>query len=261
MSDYSSVQGLLHRQAIEELFDDYAETFEDHLVDKLGYRGPEVIEGLIQSFAAEDEKTPQGAPWFENVVDVGCGTGLCAVKLRPFSGRLTGIDVSQGMLDVAARKGHDGIEGSVGQLYEELVAADAAVGLKKLPAGSIDLVVAGDMFIYVWSVEAVLKACAHCLRPGGMMIFTAETLEEGSSEEGWIERESERFAHCRSYLVRHCEAQGLRVEHVETVSLRREKGYAGPQAGDIDEEGAGADSEVKKPKYLPAEALVVRKIG
>ncbi|CAE8742305.1 unnamed protein product [Polarella glacialis] len=99
------------------------------------------------------------------------------------------------------------------------------------------------------------KACATCLKPGGLLILTSETLAEGESEVGWVERESERFAHCRSYLVRHCEAQGLQVEHVETVELRREQGNGGDEASDtavIKEDKAKA-----APKYLPAEVLVL----
>ena len=39
-----------------------------------------------------------------DVLDAGCGTGLCGVLVAPFARRLTGVDLSEGMLAHAKDK-------------------------------------------------------------------------------------------------------------------------------------------------------------
>eukprot|EP00747_Dinoflagellata_sp_TGD_P169361 gnl/TRDRNA2_/TRDRNA2_198174_c0_seq1.p1 gnl/TRDRNA2_/TRDRNA2_198174_c0~~gnl/TRDRNA2_/TRDRNA2_198174_c0_seq1.p1 ORF type:complete len:467 (+),score=91.72 gnl/TRDRNA2_/TRDRNA2_198174_c0_seq1:115-1515(+) len=209
---------LYHRQMVEDLFDDYAETFEAHLVDKLDYRGPEAVRCLVRDLMKDS-----GTAQFGTVVDLGCGTGLCGEVLRDMAGRLVGIDISAKMIEVAQSKGYDGQRDSDGQLYDQLLTTDAAVGLGRLAPESVDLIVAGDMFIYVWSVAVVLTACFKALRPGGLLLFTTEHLEEGEDERGWVDREaSERFAHAQSFITRACIDCGLQLEMCEEFGLRRE---------------------------------------
>jgi len=38
----------------------------------------------------------------KHVLDAGCGTGLCGPILRPYAAGLVGVDLSEGMLKVAA---------------------------------------------------------------------------------------------------------------------------------------------------------------
>mmetsp|Transcript_75360 Transcript_75360/g.164417 ORF Transcript_75360/g.164417 Transcript_75360/m.164417 type:complete len:252 (+) Transcript_75360:78-833(+) len=216
--EHFSEQAFLHRQAVEELFDDYAENFEDHLVGGLGYRGPEVIAEILKEVYADCDR-PLGL-----VVDLGCGTGLCGPVLRPRSERLVGIDVSSGMLEVARTKGRDGTVGGKGELYEDLLHMDAAVGLGKQPAGTVDLISAGDMFIYVWSPDHVFQASAKALKSGGYLVLTTEHMEEGESEDGWIERESERFAHAPSYIIRVCTQCGFDLKLHKPIGVRKEHG-------------------------------------
>lgn len=257
-------KALLHRQAVEELYDDYAETFEEHLVGKLDYRGPDIIAGLVERFAVL-----QGLGDVSVIMDLGCGTGLCGSRVRRFTPRLVGIDVSEGMLELARAKGTDGRVGGPGQLYDELLAMDAVVGLAKQPLGSVDHIIAGDVFIYVWSVERLLQACAAALRQNGTLIFTTERMEEGECEKGWIKRESERFAHSRTFITKLCEQQGFKLEHCERVSLRREaqsKAITAKCAGDVDgvqfTEDASTSTSVPDPKarFLPTDVFVARKL-
>ena len=58
---------------IERLFDDYAERFDHHLVESLGYRVPELLHATLQSIR------PSGRL---DILDLGCGTGLCGPLFR-----------------------------------------------------------------------------------------------------------------------------------------------------------------------------------
>src|SRR4051794_36790591 len=59
---------------VEALFDQYAGTFDQSLVEKLGYRVPELLFDAIMA---------SGRSRFSHAVDLGCGTGLMGEKLRP----------------------------------------------------------------------------------------------------------------------------------------------------------------------------------
>jgi len=239
------VRSLQHLQAVEELFEEYAETYEEHLIVELDYRVPEVILRLVEHVA--ETNGDFGLRCFGVVVDTGCGTGLCGAAVRALAQRLVGIDVSGAMVDVARIKGEDGKPGGPGCLYDKLVVRDVAAGLRGLEAGSVDLIIAGGLFVYVWSVSMVLAACAQALRPGGALVFTTERLEEGETQEGWTQRpSSERFAHTRSFITRACTAACLQVELCLDEGVYRDSVSTGGlhKAGD----------------YIPGDAYVARRL-
>ena len=54
---------------------------------------PELIAGTIAAAA--------GPGWRGDVLDIGCGTGLCGPLLRPIAVSLCGVDLSAGMIEKA----------------------------------------------------------------------------------------------------------------------------------------------------------------
>jgi len=161
---------------VESLFDGYAGHFDDHLLKVLNYRGPEL---LRQALAGEP------APSDLDILDLGCGTGLCGVFLRPWARTLTGVDLSGKMLAQARQRG----------IYDQLIQGDLLVPLTNADK-AFDLIVAGDVFAYVGDLTAVIQAAAKALRPGGRLAFIVEA-HEG---EGLALRSSGRFAHAPAYL-------------------------------------------------------------
>ena len=85
---------------IADLFDDYAETFDQHLTGILEYRAPEELRRLIESSVDLEE----GA-W--NIIDLGCGTGLCGPIFRDVAHRMVGSDLSSVMIEKAREKDED----------------------------------------------------------------------------------------------------------------------------------------------------------
>jgi predicted TPR repeat methyltransferase len=99
---------------IRALFDGYAPNFDAALTGGLSYRGPDMLLYAVARACGGE------AMRFENVLDLGCGTGLAGAAFRPFCERLTGVDLSRGMLAEARDKG----------LYDELVEAEAMTYLR-----------------------------------------------------------------------------------------------------------------------------------
>ncbi|BCH27350.1 class I SAM-dependent DNA methyltransferase [Mesorhizobium sp. L-8-3] len=185
---------------VEALFDQYAASFDQSLVGKLGYRVPEL---LIEAIRAAGERR------FETVVDLGCGTGLMGEKLRPMAGFLEGHDISAAMLKKAeARK-----------IYDRLAKSD--LQSLALPAASADLVVAADVFIYVGMIDGVVSRTAAALRPGGLFAFS---VEKHDGPEDLVLRPSRRYAHSQAYLQRLLDQSGLTVLWLDAQPIRMDRG-------------------------------------
>ncbi len=190
---------------VEALFDQYAPQFEAALIDKLGYRVPEMLDALVQ-----DEMARLGIEGFARTLDLGCGTGLMGQRLRARTAYLEGIDVSAAMIAETARKG----------IYDSLQKAELVAALSARRADA-DLVTAADVFIYCGALQPVLAALVPALQPGGLAAFS---LEAHDGPEALFLRPSLRYAHgveaTRNALV----LAGLDILRFETAVLRFDRG-------------------------------------
>jgi predicted TPR repeat methyltransferase len=182
-------------------FDRFAADFDKRLRGRLEYRVPEVLEGLLRAALPADARPL-------DVVDGGCGTGLCGPLLRPFASTLIGIDLSPRMLERARQTG----------AYDELVVGELVAGLRARPA-SCDVVVMADVLIYFGDLDELLDAAAVALRPGGMVVWSAER-NEGDS---WTLERTGRYAHSAGYLRVAAARAGLEVAHIDECTCRLEK--------------------------------------
>lgn len=111
-----------------------------------------------------------------DVLDFGCGTGLLSLGLLPMVRSITGIDSSQGMLDVLNEK----IRGQ-GFRNMKTICADLAQG-DPLP-GQYDLVVSSMAFHHIQQTEPLLKALYSALRPGGWIAIADLDSDDGKFHE------------------------------------------------------------------------------
>ncbi|MDK2957175.1 MAG: hypothetical protein PWQ57_2671 [Desulfovibrionales bacterium] len=184
---------------IRRVFDSYAARFDDHLVKGLHYHGPQrYLEALLPHLPRREGLS---------ILDLGCGTGLCGEVLRPLAGRLEGVDLSKRMIEQAERTGR----------YDALETADAVEGLQK--RSNMDVIVAGDLFIYFGDLAPVLKAAARALAPGGLLAGNVEAMEEGT----WRVNPSGRFSHTEAYVRQTAHEAGFSVLSLETAFLREEE--------------------------------------
>jgi predicted TPR repeat methyltransferase len=180
------------------LFENYAPFFDEHLVENVSYQGPRLLRTAV------DRCRPVGA---FDILDLGCGTGLCGTALRDRARRLVGVDISSRMLDRARQRG----------VYDELIRGDV-VDVMNESTESYDLILAADLFVYLGSLEAVIPACARILRPGGLLAVVVEAADG----EGYQLRSSRRYAHSAGYLRRLAGAAGLSELLRERSFLRKE---------------------------------------
>jgi predicted TPR repeat methyltransferase len=188
------------RDYVVSLFDWYAESFDNHLQGRLSYHTPELLCGRICRLL------PQGNL---DVLDLGCGTGLCGPLLKPLARRMVGVDLSPKMLDVARNRG----------IYDELVCSE----LSEFMAGNLaeyDLIVCTDVFIYVGALEQVFECASRAVRPGGLFAFSVES----SDDQDLVLRPSRRYAHSRRYLQSLASANSFQTVLIEPSVIRQEGG-------------------------------------
>ncbi|XOF34665.1 MAG: tetratricopeptide repeat protein [Candidatus Electrothrix sp. YB6] len=197
---------------VRDLFDRYSETFEQSLVNRLYYRVPELLFGLVQQYTQQDNRTTgkEIESRFTCCLDLGCGTGLAGEMFTALCSRLVGVDLSEKMLARAAKKG----------VYERLVTEEAVQFLENMEKEEqqYDLLVAADLLTYLADLEPLLRAAFARTIPSGLFAFSTEHGEE----PGWQVRPTGRFAHHPDYVAETAERIGWQVISSEQAKLRRE---------------------------------------
>jgi predicted TPR repeat methyltransferase len=192
---------------VRALFDQYAPRFDEELVGRLAYRGPELLLQAVEVVAGAGAR-------FARLIDLGCGTGLAGKLFAPLCDFALGVDLSAAMIDRARRK----------NLYQELVVADMAACLAQQPDASADLVIAADAFCYLADLVPICHAVARVLSPGGLVAFTVET----HAGDGAVLGAKLRYAHAAGHVRAALEAAVLAVRLLQTASTRNENGAPVP---------------------------------
>lgn len=200
---------------VQQVFDAFAASF-DAKLEMLHYRAPALV---AQALAQAVGGKPEGAL---DMVDAGCGTGLCGPLLRPWARRLAGCDLSEGML----RRAHARRQDNGQPVYDVLHQAELVHYLDTQPE-AFDAIVSADTLCYFGVLDSALAAARRALRPGGWLVFTVEALPEGSSRDHLLQANG-RYAHAGDYLSRTVTSVGLTLIAHKQVALRLEAGLEVP---------------------------------
>jgi predicted TPR repeat methyltransferase len=223
------------------MFDAFADSFDENL-SELGYRAPQLLaEAVAEKLGAQIEsgRAESGQVEMErgglDILDAGCGTGLCGPLLKSMARTLVGVDISPGMLEKARAR----------NLYDELAAEELSIFMRQRPA-SADLIVSADTLVYFGALEEPLSAAHGCLRDGGLLAFTLERLQpeldthqaEPKSDEPKLDthqKEPEldthagyriephgRYSHHESYIRAVLADAGFSAVSIRGDTLRRE---------------------------------------
>lgn len=186
---------------VRTLFDQYAPRFDTALVEKLRYRGPELLRQAV------DRAVPEGPL---DILDLGCGTGLAGIAFADRRRRLDGIDLSPGMLlQALARK-----------LYDRLEPGEIVAALADWPE-RYDLALAADVAVYIGDLAPLFAATRRVLRPGGLFALTLEA-HDGADGAGWRLGDHHRYQHSAAYL-RDAAAAGFAVVGIDSSWTRTER--------------------------------------
>lgn len=191
---------------VQTVFDRFADSF-DEVLARLGYCAPALCGEMVASLLGEPGQQQRAL----DVLDAGCGTGLCGPLLRPYARRLEGVDLSGGMLGKAASRGD----------YDQLHEAELGAWLVGHP-DAYDLIVSADTLCYFGALEAVLGGAAAALRPGGRIVFTVEATQDAAAAPRFLLHPHGRYSHTGAYVRSTLAEAGLEVTQLRQITLRQE---------------------------------------
>jgi predicted TPR repeat methyltransferase len=182
---------------VQTLFDDYADDFDEHLVEVLHYDVPQRLLG------------PLAGQHVTQALDLGCGTGLCAPLLAPLADAVDAVDLSERMVAKARERGlyRDVFQAG---LVEHLHATDRRYGL----------LVAADVFIYLGDLAPVFAGARRVLDPGGVFAFS---VEQGDESRDYVLRPSLTYGHASAYLKRLAAEHGFEVTDLQAQAVREDQ--------------------------------------
>jgi 2-polyprenyl-6-hydroxyphenyl methylase/3-demethylubiquinone-9 3-methyltransferase len=146
----------------------------------------------------------------KHVLDVGCGGGILSEAMAAKGAQVTGIDLGDKALKVATLHG---LEVGSNVSYRLVSAEDLAAEAPE----SFDVVTCMELLEHVPEPASVVAACAHLVRPGGLVVFSTINrnpksfllaivgaeyllglLPKGTHEYARFIRPSELATHCRA---------------------------------------------------------------
>lgn len=207
---YGATPGKAPDAYVETLFDQHAADFEDILVDQLGYCVPMIIRQRLQAM----ETGP-----FQRMLDLGCGTGLGASALRDMVEDITGLDISENMVEIAYEK----------EIYETLFVAEIEDFLCESDEEAYDLIIAADVLPYLGMLDALFSGTAANIATGGLFAFSAETLpDDVLNGRDYMVGPHHRFGHSLAYLKDGLSRYGFSLLDVTDINVRFENGEPTP---------------------------------
>ncbi|MFL9877654.1 tetratricopeptide repeat protein [Herbaspirillum rhizosphaerae] len=201
----SDVPKRASNEYLEEHFDHLAKNFDVNLLQNLDYGGPL----LISQAMAEITKPARQY----NILDIGCGTGLCAPHLAPYAWYLIGVDLSAKMLERAAAL----------HLYDVLEKQEITHYLAVCP-DTFDIVAACDTLIYFGDLNQLFDGVARVLKPGGYFVFTTESIIRPEESTGYQLHASGRYRHAETYVDRILRKFGFELRFSRLAKIRDEAG-------------------------------------
>jgi len=126
-----------------------------------------VARDIAQSMIREITLTPE-----MDVLDFGCGTGLLTFALQPFVRSITGVDSSQGMLDVFKTKVKEQNLSNIKANYLDLDNGDVL-------DGSYHLIVSSMTLHHIKNISSLLKQFYSILLPSGQLAVADLDLDDG----------------------------------------------------------------------------------
>ena len=222
-------------EGVAQEFDSFSAHYDVNMRQKLKYEAPERLQEKLwqqMGFASNTDNTVRNRAVRNDelrsgeagngkagsglaILDLGCGTGLNGMGLRPRAGYLAGIDLSPRMLALAKERGiYDLLEESeIVRWLEDKAGTGHARAL-------FDLITACDCLEYFGDLMHVVQGVASRLRQGGWFGFT---VERGESYPHTL-METGRYTHHERHIRESAAAFGLEVRLLDEGFLREEAG-------------------------------------
>lgn len=159
----------------------------------------------------------------KQVLDVGCGGGILAEAMAARGASVTGIDLADKPLQVAAWHAQ-------GRDVDVSYASSSAEDWADSHAGQYDVLTCMEMLEHVPQPEAVIAACARMVKPGGWVFFstlnrTPLTFLTAIVGAEYLLRILPKHTHRYDRFIKPVELEAMARNHGLSLVERRGLGY------------------------------------
>ncbi len=186
---------------VGQLFDQYANHYDEHLTKTLLYQAPQRLLELLCSNIHPASNSLA-------ILDIGCGSGLMGDVMKGYIDFIDGIDLSEAMMHQCKAK----------HLYRTVRQGD----FTHLDITSdYTLAVAADVLPYIGDLEPFFTRAYNCLKQGGHFLFTAE---KNYDNDSYFLHSHIRYAHHPTYITNCLHQSGFELIADENAILRQQNG-------------------------------------
>jgi len=186
---------------IKNVFDNYADNYDQHLVDGLKFKIPKLI------FDAISQHLPSKKTL--DIIDLGCGTGLSGELFSATANTLVGVDLSEGMIQKAKEKA----------IYTKLHIGEIDAVIKDYTL-EFDLAICSDVLIYIGKLDVLFRHIQASLNKKGQFCFSIEALSDSKSD--YTLGSTGRYKHNQDYISKVAISAGFEIISNEEASLRKQ---------------------------------------
>jgi len=188
-------------RCIQQIYRDFAWHYDSQMREDLQYQGPERLLDVLMPVIGERRDL--------SILDIGCGSGLAGVALRPLARHLIGVDLSPEMLELARKR----------NIYDKLEVAEITEWLENTK-DSFDVIACCDCLIYFGDLGRIVSAAGKRLKKDGGFVFS---MERGDVHPFKL-TDTGRYAHHPDHVREAAASAGLSVAELREAFLRMEYG-------------------------------------
>lgn len=148
-----------------------------------------------------------------DILDLGCGTGICAHYLRMYGigNILDGVDLSANMLQIANKCL---VESK--PVYNNLHQA-SIIDFLQISLKEYHLIISVEAFIYIGELQNIIELCKQRLNKNGLLIFIVRSQHKGPTLN--FDTEKDIFSYSEQYIRNLISNTGMKLYQLEEIEL------------------------------------------
>ncbi|QOD38711.1 methyltransferase [Candidatus Wolbachia massiliensis] len=196
----------LPKNLIKQYFDYTGEYFVEHWLIAKQYRGHEFVHMVITKIFND---SASGL----NILDLGCGTGICGhfLKMHNIGNRITGIDISNRMLNIARGcfiKGKP--------VYNELIHMEMTEFLKQEKEYLYDVIIFAEVLHYLYDLQTELELAKKSTSKKGVIVCLIRR-KEGEGVD--FVNKGDYFRHSESYIKHVAKKINMQINYMSYCKI------------------------------------------